>query len=84
MLLSSVHRARSRALHPGGANVAFVDGSVKFIKDTIDTWAVDRSTATPLGVTRDISGLFQLAPETRLHVWQGPSRREAGNELVAA
>ena len=27
--------------HPGGANAAFVDGSVKFIKDTIDSWAVD-------------------------------------------
>ena len=69
--------------HPGGANAAFVDGSVKFIKDTIDSWAVDPSTATPLGVTRDLSGLFQLAPETRFHVWQVLTTR-AGNEVVSA
>ncbi len=49
--------------HPGGANAAFVDGSVKFIKDTIDSWPVEPSTATPLGVTRDKTGLFQLAPK---------------------
>ena len=69
--------------HPGGANTAFVDGSVKFIKDTIDSWAVDPGTATPLGVTRDMSGLFQLAPETRFHVWQVLTTR-AGNEVVGA
>ena len=71
------------SMHPGGANTAFVDGSVKFIKDTIDTWTVDASTATPLGVTRDFSGLFQLAPETRFHVWQVLTTR-AGNEVVSA
>jgi prepilin-type N-terminal cleavage/methylation domain-containing protein/prepilin-type processing-associated H-X9-DG protein len=71
------------SMHPGGANVAFVDGSVKFISDTIDSWAVDPQTATPLGVTRDISGLFQLAPETRFHVWQVLTTR-AGNEVVSA
>jgi prepilin-type processing-associated H-X9-DG protein/prepilin-type N-terminal cleavage/methylation domain-containing protein len=69
--------------HPGGANVAFVDGSVKFIKDTIDSWAVDAGTATPVGLTRDHFGLFQLAPETRFHVWQVLSTR-AGNEIISA
>ena len=69
--------------HPGGANAAFVDGSVKYIKETIDSWAVHPGTATPLGVTRDASGLFHLAPETRLHVWQVLTTR-AGNEAVSA
>ena len=69
--------------HPGGANAAFADGSVKFIKDTIDSWAVDRDTATPLGVTRDISGLYHLAPETSFHVWQVLTTR-AGDEVVGA
>jgi prepilin-type processing-associated H-X9-DG protein/prepilin-type N-terminal cleavage/methylation domain-containing protein len=69
--------------HPGGANAAFVDGSVKFIKDTIDTWAVDGGTATPVGITRDVSGLYQLAPDTRFHVWQMLTTR-AGNEVVSA
>jgi prepilin-type processing-associated H-X9-DG protein len=69
--------------HPGGANMAFVDGSVKFMKDTIDSWAVDPGTAIPLGVTRDMSGLYQLAPETQFHVWQVLTTR-AGNEVVSA
>jgi prepilin-type N-terminal cleavage/methylation domain-containing protein/prepilin-type processing-associated H-X9-DG protein len=69
--------------HPGGVNVAFVDGSVKFIKDTIDSWPVDPVTATPLGVTRDRSGLFQLAPDTRFQVWQVLTTR-AGDEVVSA
>jgi prepilin-type N-terminal cleavage/methylation domain-containing protein/prepilin-type processing-associated H-X9-DG protein len=69
--------------HPGGANVAFVDGAVKFIKDTIDSWAVDPITATPVGLIRDSFGLFQLAPETQFHVWQVLTTR-AGNEVVSA
>jgi prepilin-type processing-associated H-X9-DG protein/prepilin-type N-terminal cleavage/methylation domain-containing protein len=71
------------SMHPGGANVSFVDGSVKFISDTIDSWPVDPGTATPLGVTRDNSGLFHLAPDTRFHVWQVLTTR-AGNEVVSA
>jgi prepilin-type N-terminal cleavage/methylation domain-containing protein/prepilin-type processing-associated H-X9-DG protein len=69
--------------HPGGANVAFVDGSVRFLKETIDSWEVDPVTATPRGLTRDNLGLFQLAPETRFHVWQVLTTR-AGNEVVSA
>jgi prepilin-type N-terminal cleavage/methylation domain-containing protein/prepilin-type processing-associated H-X9-DG protein len=71
------------SMHPGGANAAFADCSVKFIKDSIDSWAVDPNTATPLGVTRDNFGLFQIAPETRFHVWQVLTTR-AGNEIVGA
>ncbi len=69
------------SMHPGGANVAMADGSVKFIKETIDCWAMDAATATPLGVTRDAHGLFQLAPGTRYHVWQAITTR-AGGEVV--
>jgi len=40
--------------HPGGANCAFSDGSVKFIKDTIATWPLNNSAQTtwvsPLGM----------------------------------
>jgi prepilin-type N-terminal cleavage/methylation domain-containing protein/prepilin-type processing-associated H-X9-DG protein len=71
------------SMHPDGANLAFVDCSVRFISDTIDTWPVDPETAKPQGITRDNSGLFQLAPETWFHVWQVLTTR-AGNEVVSA
>lgn len=38
------------SFHPGGANFAFSDGSVKFIKDTISSWGpYNTSTGDPVG-----------------------------------
>ena len=43
--------AAAGSYHPGGANIAFCDGSVHFIKETIATWPMDPVSGNPLWVT---------------------------------
>jgi prepilin-type N-terminal cleavage/methylation domain-containing protein/prepilin-type processing-associated H-X9-DG protein len=69
------------SFHPGGVNAAFLDGSVRFIKDTIDTWKLNPTTGYPLGVTRDVS-VWNLGPGARVGVWQALGSVN-GDEVVS-
>jgi prepilin-type N-terminal cleavage/methylation domain-containing protein/prepilin-type processing-associated H-X9-DG protein len=51
------------SLHPGGLNMGFVDGSVKFIKDTINIAPFTPSNGLPLVVGADSNGV---------PIWNGP------------
>jgi len=70
------------SFHPGGVNVGFVDGSVRFIKESIDTWAFNPSTGYPLGVTRDVS-VWQVAPGAKIGIWQALASA-AGGEVISS
>ena len=81
------------SFHPGGVNVGFCDGSVRFIKDTVDCWAFSspESAGLPIGArfappstrpsTYSDYGLI-LGPSCRMGVWQKLATRDGG-EIVS-
>ena len=68
------------SFHSAGANIVFCDGSVKFIKDTIDSWQLNANTQVPSGMSQS-SGLFNLAPGTYIGVYQKLSTRNGGETV---
>jgi prepilin-type processing-associated H-X9-DG protein len=79
----SAYIGGASSMHPGGCNFALADGSVRFLKDTINTWPYDPTTGLPRGVTFDPNGPYQLATGTRFGTYQALSTRN-NSEVISA
>jgi prepilin-type processing-associated H-X9-DG protein/prepilin-type N-terminal cleavage/methylation domain-containing protein len=69
--------------HPGGAHFAFCDGSVRFVKETIDSASFDATTGLPQGWSLGANGVYSVNPPGRMGVYQALSTR-SGGEVISA
>jgi hypothetical protein len=70
--------------HPSGNNVGIADGSVRFIKGSIDSWLVNPIGNSPsLTFTAAPDYLPSLVPGQKVGVWQALATR-GGGEVISS
>jgi hypothetical protein len=58
-----------------------MDGSVRFLKETIASWRNDPATGLPPGISVDTGGIVHIAPRTQFPVYQALSTRSGGEVI---
>ena len=79
MLATAAWTNSASSLHPGGVNVAMGDGSVRFIKESIQSWSLDPITGNPAGASLSPGGWWINLPPAG--IWQALATR-SGDEVV--
>ncbi len=67
------------SLHHGGVNVLMGDGSVRFIKDSIQSWLLNPVSGGPAGASRSAGGWWVNLPAPG--VWQSLATRSSGEVI---
>ncbi len=92
-LNASIFIVSFSSFHPGGANFCFADGSVKFLKDSIDAWQYNSQTGLPVGVTQTLASggsstfwdsIYQIQLGAKVGVYQQLSTKNLGEVISAA
>jgi prepilin-type N-terminal cleavage/methylation domain-containing protein/prepilin-type processing-associated H-X9-DG protein len=77
--------SNAMSFHPGGVNVAMCDGSVRFMKDSIDSWTITspQINGLPVGGSNASPYGISFTAGSKFGVWQALSTR-AGGEVISA